>query len=71
MYEAGQRGSPTELRDLLRRLEACLARHEHDLGEACRLHDAPAVELLRGGARLLTEEIVRVRGLLVGEGLGA
>jgi hypothetical protein len=71
MYEAGQSGALPELRDLLRRLEAALARHEQDLGEARRLHNAAAVELLRGGARLLAEEIERVRGLLVAEGLGA
>ena len=71
MYEVGQSGAPAELCDLLRRLEACLARHEHDLGEARSGHDPAAVELLRSGARLLAEEIERVRDLLVGAGLGA
>jgi hypothetical protein len=70
MYEAGQSEPLPELRDALRRLEACLARHEHDLHEAHLLHDAAAVELLRGGARLLAEEIERVRDQLVAEALG-
>lgn len=65
MYEDGQNGPSAELRDLLRRLEAALLRHEQDLSEACRLQDPAAVELLRGGARLLAEEVERVRGLLV------
>jgi hypothetical protein len=56
------------LRENLRRLESTLARHEEHLREAWRLPDraaaAAGTELLSGTARLLREEIKRLRGLL-------
>jgi hypothetical protein len=64
MYEAGQNGPPSELGDLLRRLEAALVQHERDLSEAYSLQDGPAIELLHSGVRLLADEIDRVRLLL-------
>lgn len=65
MYEAGHSiPEPEELGELLRRLEAALLRHQEDLREAHRQQDGGGVELLRGGARLLAEEIERVRALL-------
>lgn len=66
MYEAGHSGLPGRqaLREDLRRLEATLAVHEHHLMQACHARDAQGAELLTRTAKLLLEEIERLRRLL-------
>jgi len=66
MYERAHSGAAGQhaLREDLRRLEATLGRCEQQLPEARRLHGAPGAELLARTAKLLMEEIERLRKLL-------
>jgi hypothetical protein len=66
MYERAHSGAAGQrtLREDLRRLEATLGRYEQQLPEAGRTQGAPGAELLARTARLLTEEIERLRKLL-------
>ena len=52
------------LREDLRRLEAALASFDQQLTQARRIDAAPGAELLGRTAKLLTDEIDRVRKLL-------
>jgi hypothetical protein len=66
MYESGRSGAAArqESGERLRRLEATLARQQAQLRAAQELPDGPGAELLAGVARLLTEELERLRRLL-------
>jgi hypothetical protein len=66
MYERAHSGAAGQhaLREDLRRLEATLARYEKQLSEARRMPGVPVAELLARTAKLLSEEIERLRTLL-------
>ena len=67
MYERAHSGAAGQhaLREDLRRLEATLGRCEQQMTETRRLHGATGAELLARTTKLLTDEIERLRALLV------
>jgi hypothetical protein len=67
MYERAHSGAAGQhaLREDLRRLEATLDRCERELPEARRLQGVPGAEMLARTAKLLVDEIERLRKLLV------
>ena len=66
MYERAHSGAAGQhaLREDLRRLEATLGRYQPHLPEARRMPGRPAAELLTRTAKLLMDEIERLRKLL-------